>query len=143
MFRRFQSQSSEVSESSQAVNDNAGHMAKEADVLSKEVETFLNAMQNTDVNDDTYEPRPISVAASVTVNGNTWSGQASEISCAHVIVKPALNYSAGESLEIKLDGIDETLRARIAKSEGDTTTIQFPLDLGHMDKMKGHISGLV
>lgn len=137
--QNIQTQSSEVSHSSQSVNDNADHMSKEASILSKEVETFLGAMQNTDVDDDTYEPRKISVAANASINGSTWSGQASEISCAHVVVSPALNYSAGESLEITLDGIDEPLKARIARSEGDTTTIQFPLDLAHMDQMKEHI----
>lgn len=140
--QQIQTQSSEVGQSSKSVNDNADHMAKEADVLSREVKTFLSAMQNTDVDDDTYEPRKISVAANANINGSTWSGQASEISCAHVVVSPALNYSAGESLEITLDGIDQTLKARIARSEGDTTTIQFPLDLGHMDQMKEHIKRL-
>lgn len=142
-IQNIQTQSSEVSQSSQAVNDNAGGMAKEADILSREVETFLNAMQNTDVNDDTYEPHKISVQASAQVNGSSWSGHASEISAAHVVVAPSLNYSAGESLAIKLDGIDETINARIAKSEDGKTTIQFPLDLDHMDKMKGYISKLV
>lgn len=137
--QNIQSQSSEVSQSSQSVNDNADHMAKEAGVLSEEVKTFLSAMQNTDVDDDTYEPRKISVSASATVNGSTWSGQASEISCAHVVVSPVLDYPAGESLKITLDGVDQEFHARIAKSEDNKTIIQFPLDLAHMDQMKEHI----
>jgi len=103
----------------------------------------LNAMQNTDVDDDTYEPRKISVPASAKVNGSQWTGQALEISAAHVTVSPALKYSAGESLEIKLDGIDEAISARIAKTESGSTTIQFPLDLDHMDKMKAQIQNLI
>jgi hypothetical protein len=99
-------------------------------------------MQNTDVDDDTYEPRRVSLKASAKVNGSTWSGQATEISAAHVVVSPALSYAAGESLEITLDGISDVIRARIAKNENGTTTIQFPLDLGHLDKMKGHVRRL-
>ena len=137
--QNIQTQSSEVSQSSQSVNDNADNMAKEADILSKEVKTFLNAMQNTDIDDDTYEPRKISVSASAKINGSTWSGEAFEISCAHVAVSPALDYPAGESLKITLDGVSQELNARIAKSENGTTIIQFPLDLAHMDQMKEHI----
>ena len=141
--QKIQAQSSEVGQSSQSVNDNAEHMSQEADVLSREVKTFLNAMGNTDVDDDTYEPRKISVKASAKINGSSWSGQASEISAAHVVVSPALEYSAGESLEITLEGISNAISARIAKNENGTTIIQFPLDLDHMDTMKKHIKRLV
>lgn len=140
--QNIQTQSSEVSESSKSVNDNAENMAKEADTLSREVETFLGAMGNTDVDDDTYEPRRVSVSAEATVNGSAWSGQVTEISCAHAVVKPSLNYSAGESLQITLDGIEQTLSARIAKNDEAGTTIQFPLDLDHLDRMKNHIKRL-
>jgi len=142
-IQQIQAQSSEVGQSSKSVNDNAEHMYQESDILSREVKTFLSAMRNTDVNDNTYEPRKISVAVTATINGNTWSGQAHEISAAHVIVSPALQYSAGEMLEIKLAGLSDTIRARIAKSENGSTTIQFPLDLDHLDKMKQHIKRLV
>jgi methyl-accepting chemotaxis protein len=137
--QKIQMQSSEVNTSSQVVNDNASDMSKEADVLSREVKTFLGAMQNTDMDDNTYEPRKISVKATAKINGSTWSGNASEISAAYVVVSPVMNYSAGESLEISLDGINETFRARIAKNENGATTIQFPLDLDHLDRMKGHV----
>ena len=141
--QKIQVQSSEVGQSSKSVNDNAEHMFQDADVLSREVETFLNAMSNTDINDDTYEPRKISVSVKVKVNGNTLSGQASEISSAHVVVSPILEYPAGESLEINLDGINEAIRGRIAKNENGFTVIQFPLDLDHMHKMKKNILKLL
>jgi hypothetical protein len=35
--------------------------------------------------------------------------------------------------------VNQAFSARIARSEDGTTTIQFPLDLGHMEKMKWHI----
>jgi methyl-accepting chemotaxis protein len=140
--QKIQTQSSEVSGSSQAVNDNADSMAKEADVLSREVKVFLGAMQNADVDDDTFEPRKISINATANINGSKWSGNALEISAAYIVVSPTMNYSAGESLEITLDGIHEPIRARIAKSENGTTAIQFPLDLGHLDKMKEYVKRL-
>jgi methyl-accepting chemotaxis protein len=141
--QKIQTQSSEVGQSSKSVNDNAEHMYQEADILSREVKTFLNAMSNTDVNDNTYEPRKISVSATAKINGSTWTGQASEISAAHVVVSPTLEYSAGESLEITLEGISDAISARIAKNENGNTIIQLPLDLSHMDKMKMHIQKLI
>lgn len=140
--QKIQQQSSEVGQSSQTVNDNADHMAKEADVLSREVKTFLNAMQNTDVNDDTYEARKLSLKASARVGGSTWSGVSSEISCAHMIVSPAMSATAGDAVELNIDGVSEPLKARVATTEGNTTTIQFPLDSTHMQKLRKVIDGL-
>lgn len=140
--QKIQTQSNEVSQSSQSVNDNAGQMAKEADVLSREVEVFLSAMQNADVDDDTYEPKPVSVKADAKINGSNWQGQITEISCAYAVVTPSMNYEAGESLEITLDGLEKTLKARIAKNDEGGTTIQFPLDLAHLDEMKENIKRL-
>jgi methyl-accepting chemotaxis protein len=140
--QKIQSQSIQVGDNSRSVNENAEHMAKEADVLSREVKIFLNAMQNTDANDDTFEPRRISIKARANVNGSTWSGQTSEISAAHVVVSPTLNCAVGNGLELVLDGIEGGIRARVAKNDNGVTTIQFPLDLDHLRKMKTQIKRL-
>lgn len=141
--QQIQTQSSEVGQSSQSVNESAEHMASEAEVLSQEVETFLGAMQSTDVDDDTYEPRQISLSADIKIGGTSVSAQATEISAAHLVVSPALNFAAGESLELQLEGVNENIKARISKSEGQTTIIQFPLHLDHIDKMRKHINALL
>jgi methyl-accepting chemotaxis protein len=136
----IQTQSSDVEVSSQSVNDNAEGMARETKNISGEVQIFLSAMKNTDVDDDTYEPRPISLSANVTANGSSWKGEATEISCAHLVLTPSLSYPAGESVEIALAGVKETLRARVARNAENETVMQFPLDLGHLTKMKEHIA---
>ncbi len=137
--QKIKTQSVEVGQSSQDVNTNADRMATEADTISKEVSTFLGAMQNSDADDDMYEPRKISVRVSAQVNGGNWSGQASEITAAHVVVSPAIAADAGQKLELSFDGLDEVISARIAKNEGGNTIVQFPLDFDHMEKMKRHI----
>ena len=141
--QNIQTQSSEVGQSSQIVSESSNHMSSEAQTLSKEVDIFLSAMQSTNIEDDTYEPRPIQKSAHADVNGAEWSGQVQEISCAHCVVSPAMTQEAGTKLNITIDGIDAPLSARIAKSEDGRTAIQFPLDLGHMDEMKNHINKLI
>lgn len=138
----IQVQASEVSQNSQAVNDQAGHISGEADVLSREVKTFLGAMQNTNIEDDTYQARQIDLKAQIDIKGSAWSGTAKEISCAHVVVTPSMDYAPGESLTINLEGLDKNLMARIAKHDGNETIIQFPLDLDHIEEMKTHLRAI-
>ena len=132
-------QAESVGHSSEEVSESANSMAGEADVLSKEVKTFLNAMQNTDADDDTFEAKQVNLMASAQVNGSEWSGNVSEISSAHAVVSPAINYEAGQKIDIQIDGIQHALEARVAKSEDGATVLQFPLDLDHLAKMRDEL----
>ena len=85
---------------------------------------------------------PISAKATAKSGVGTWSGRASEITAAYVIVSPPLALALGDKLDLSIDGVAETLSGRIAKSEADKTTVQFPLDLEHIEKMKGHVQRL-
>ncbi|MFM7344846.1 MAG: methyl-accepting chemotaxis protein [Tagaea sp.] len=140
--KKIHAKSGEINENAQLVNDKAEDMGGESLTLSREVKTFLGAMQNTGIEDDTYSPRRISAKATAKSDAGTWSGRASEITAAYVIVSPPLALALGEKLELSIDGVAETLSGRIAKSEADKTTVQFPLDLGHIDKMKGYVQRL-
>ena len=140
--QKIHSKSGEISENAQRVNDKAEDLGGESLTLSREVKTFLGAMQNTGAEDDTYSPRRISAKATAKSGAGTWSGRASEITAAYVIVSPPLALALGDKLELSIDGVAETLSGRIAKSEADKTTVQFPLDLGHIEKMKGHVQRL-
>jgi methyl-accepting chemotaxis protein len=135
-------QSAEVETSSSEVNSFASVMKDEAEVLSKEVSTFLKAMQGTDVDDDTYEARNIAIVATATLAGNgSWSGTATEISCAHIMVSPAVKLEPAEALEITLEGFP-ALKARVAKHESDGTYLQLPLDMEQLAEMKKYIAHL-
>jgi methyl-accepting chemotaxis protein len=135
--QKIQTQSGEISGNAQTVNASADHMAGEAETLSREVKTFLTAMQNTGVDDDTYEPRKISAKATAKLDVGTWSGHASEVTAAFVVVAPPIDCALGEGLEISIDGIKGHLRGRVAKNENGKTTVQFPLDTEHLEKMRG------
>ena len=132
-------QSLEVETSSSTVANFASSMRQEADTLSKEVNVFLNAMQNTDVENYTFEARNIHVGASATLgNRGTWSGQAQELSCAHIVVTPQVVLEPAAPLEITLDGLP-TLNARIAKHENGVSYLQLPLDTDHLTQMQKYI----
>ena len=108
-------------------------------MLSTEVKTFLDAMQNTDANEDTFTSKKVSLQASGQVNGGNWTGTVAEISAAHAVVSPAMNLEAGGKVSIQIDGVGAALDARIAKNENGTTTLQFPLDLDHLSRMRGEL----
>lgn len=139
---KIDSQAESVNQGSQQVSVSAESMATEAEVLSKEVKTFLNAMQNTEVDDNTFEPMKITLEASGDIKGQTWQGQIQEISTAYAVLSPQLDHQAGEKISLVIQGIEGTIESRIAKNENALTTVQFPLDLDHIEKMKENISGL-
>lgn len=135
----IQEQSESVGTSSEEVSTSAKSMASEADTLNKEVKTFLGAMQSTDATDDTFKAKTVKLKASAKIGNNDWSGTVTEISSAYAMISPALAYEPGEKLTIEIDGLENTIEGRIAKNEGDITTIQFPLDLDHLAKMRDQI----
>ena len=132
----------EINDNAQRVNGKAEDMGDESLTLSREVKTFLGAMQNTGADDETYSPRAISRKVVARFGAGAWSGQASEISAAYVIVSPAMDRALGEKIELTIDGVAEALTGRIARNDAGNTTIQFPLDLGHIDRMKGYVQRL-
>jgi methyl-accepting chemotaxis protein len=137
--KKIHLKSSEINDNARRVNEKAEEMGDESLTLSREVKTFLGAMQNTGADDETYSPRPISAKAAAQFGARAWSGRASEISAAYVIVSPPIECTLGEKLDLSIDGVPETLTGRIARTEAGKTTVQFPLDLGHIERMKGHV----
>ncbi|UKV15580.1 methyl-accepting chemotaxis protein [Thalassospiraceae bacterium SW-3-3] len=133
----------DVKTDAEEVNNAANTTAAEAALLSREVEIFLSAMQSNDVDDDTYESHVISVAARTDGDHANWQGNATEISCAHLVVRPALAVTPGEIVDLRLQNVPDALRARLARQEGDCSILQLPLDTNHLAKMRQHVRKLV
>ncbi|RCK32053.1 hypothetical protein TH9_15320 [Thalassospira xiamenensis] len=133
----------DVKTDAEEVNNAANTTAAEAALLSREVEIFLSAMQSNDVDDDTYESHAISVAARTDGDHGNWQGNATEISCAHLVVRPALAVTPGEIVDLRLQDVPDALRARLARQEGDCSILQLPLDTNHLAKMRQHVRKLV
>ncbi len=131
------------------VQDGAGGVTRvaeglksESDLLSREVGTFLGAMRDTGATEDAFATRRIEAGARTDAGGRPWSGRALEVSCAHAVVTPAIDVAAGEMVTIDIDGLGAGLPARVASTEGGRTVIQFPLDTGHLAKMRKLIGGM-
>jgi len=133
----------DVKTDAEEVNNAANTTAAEAALLSREVEIFLSAMQSNDVDDDTYESHAISVAARTDGDHGNWQGSATEISCAHLVVRPALAVTPGEIVDLRLQNVPDALRVRLARQEGDCSILQLPLDTNHLAKMRQHVRKLV
>ncbi|MBX2831305.1 MAG: HAMP domain-containing protein [Rhodospirillales bacterium] len=126
------------------VHNAASETVTEVSSLNSELETFLGAMQNTDIDDDTYECHTIDAATRVSKQevGEIWQGQASEISCGHIVVHPAISANPGDVIEINMEKVRETITGRIASQSENTSVIQLPLDAVHLDKMRQRIARL-
>ncbi|KZB62185.1 hypothetical protein AUP42_04310 [Thalassospira lucentensis] len=133
----------DVKTDAEEVNNAANTTAAEAALLSREVEIFLSAMQSNDVDDDTYESHAISVAARTDGDHGNWQGNATEISCAHLVVRPAIAVTPGEIVDLRLQNVPDALRARLARQEDDCSILQLPLDTNHLAKMRQHVRKLV
>ncbi|UEM03230.1 methyl-accepting chemotaxis protein [Skermanella rosea] len=139
---RIKGQAVTVGSSAAGVSRFATDLRDESTSLSREVETFLKAMRNTNSDDDTFTTYRIDRAAEADLASGAWRGRVHEISSAHAVVTPALRGAAGELITIGIDGIASGLRARVALTEDGRTVIQFPLDLEHLQRMQAHVAAL-
>ncbi|WP_343561961.1 methyl-accepting chemotaxis protein [Kiloniella sp. b19] len=131
----IQSQTETVGQSSISVNGSATEMADDAKLLSKEVETFLKAMQNTDTEDDTFSSRTLNTQGTLHINGQQSGCTVTEMNAAFATVTPALSQPAGTALDLEVPDMELTIKARIAKTEDNKTALQFPLDLNHLEEL--------
>ncbi|MTI08957.1 HAMP domain-containing methyl-accepting chemotaxis protein [Curvivirga aplysinae] len=136
-------QADSVGLKSEEINTAAIQMAEEASSLTKEIDTFLNAIQNTDTEENTFVTKTVNLKANSEINGKSWSGIVSTISTAHANVKPIINLSAGEKVNISIEGINRSLDARISMTRDGTTTLQFPLDLDHIAQMQDDLKTIL
>ena len=114
----------------------------ESDLLSREVETFLGAIRDTGSDDDSFTTHTVDTAAQVTSGSRTWSVRVTELSSAHAVLSADLAVPAGEMITIDIDGLGRDFRARVASTQGGRCTLQFPLDTGHLAKMRKLLMGM-
>ncbi len=132
----------DVSGNASEVHTVAETTAKEAALLSREVDIFLAAVQNSDIHDDTYSVHDINVGGRITFGEQTMNITLSEISCAHVRISPSPDLRPGEVVELVIDGINQPINARVARHEDGHSILQFPLDGDHLAVMRAHIDTL-
>lgn len=122
----------------------AGKLFEEADTLSGEISTFLDAIQNVDNDGDDTDFASFKADIKATVNDGTGEilGRVTEIAASFIEFSPALDLSAGARIDVEVEGFSRPLQARVAKQEGSNSVLQLPLHNEHMAEMRQEISQL-
>jgi len=127
--------------SSQLVKTSSSVVYDEAVLLGTEVETFLGAIGNNQ-QDETYRNYNVDWEASVSHDGKPVSVRCVKISSANCVLDVKLDLPAGTPVVFATDWLKEPVEARISMSDASSTTLQFPLKLDHIDKMKFQLEQL-
>ncbi|MBV9826083.1 MAG: methyl-accepting chemotaxis protein, partial [Alphaproteobacteria bacterium] len=130
-MERVQAAVSSNGDTAAHVRQTAGALSTESGSLSGEVKDFLAALKALGDGERllTYE---INAPAVVTVDGRTISGHVTHMSPGTAVFVGPLNAHAGAGLDLKVDGIDRTLRARFVEASGSGAHLQLSLAHEHM-----------
>ena len=134
--RSINQKSDNVATSSDEVYGNAARMMAESESVQKEVEMFLGALSSVDLDDETYINHKLRTEANISQGGLSWKGHILEASTAHLVAHPPIRRNIGDRLEITLKGVGEPIHARVSRQDNEGTTLQLPLDNGHIDRMR-------
>jgi methyl-accepting chemotaxis protein len=110
-------------------------LSTEASTLSAEVKDFLAALQNLGQTEQ-LAALDCNLSASVVIGGKSVAGRVTKLSSGMALFSTALTAVAGASIELTVDGIGETLRARFVETTGGGSYLQLPLNHEHLARMK-------
>jgi hypothetical protein len=144
---------SRVQESVSLMRNNAGASSETADnvkagsnvvyddsvVLGSEVETFLEAIANRG-DEETYQIHDVNWPASVTLDGMSKPVTIRQVTSAYCVVDTPIAGEVGTPVLVKTDMLSGPVNARIAKIEDGTTSLQFPLQHDHIEKLHNELA---
>jgi methyl-accepting chemotaxis protein len=134
-MRDLQVRTGDANTNASEVQDSAKDLSEDADVLSREVETFLTSVQGNDEQAERLAARTITLGAKVSSGSETLSGKTLQIAPSYVRLNVQVPGSIGEKVEVDLDMFDRTITARIARKDAQGTTLQLPMSPEHIDSM--------
>ena len=117
-------------------------MSGQTEKLSVEVGDFLSAVKGAGSRHQ-FERLEVDVRARVTVAGRTLESHARQLSIGGAWIDTRLGQPPGTMVEVSIDGVPRTIRARIAGASDKGTRLQFPMDSAHLAFMSDTISRLV
>ena len=130
-----------VSESATKTNNSSVQVGKAADTMSGqaeklavEVADFLAAITGAGTRHK-FERLNTHIDAKVTCVGKTVNTRAGQLSIGGAWLETRLDEPAGTLVEMIIDGVPRTIRARIAGASDKGTRLQFPMDSGHLEFM--------
>ncbi|CAK0751692.1 methyl-accepting chemotaxis protein [uncultured Gammaproteobacteria bacterium] len=113
------------------VNQSSSSMSGQTEKLSFEVGDFLNAVKGAGSRHQ-FERLEADVRARITVAGKTMESHARQLSISGAWLDIRIDQPAGTLVEVAIDGIPRTIRARIAGATDKGTRLQFPMDNDHL-----------
>ncbi len=124
------------------VKRTAATLSKEADGLSGEVKDFLEALQNLGESQQmrSYE---VNLAAVATIDGRKIEGRVRKLSPGAALFIGALTGEAGKLLELRIEGVDRDLRARIVEAAEGGMQLQLALNLDSLNYVTKALTRLV
>nr|WP_319386295.1 HAMP domain-containing methyl-accepting chemotaxis protein [uncultured Roseibium sp.] len=127
--------SEDTANSSKLVKDGSSVVYDEAVLLGDEVETFLDAIGNRG-DDETYRIYDVHWPATLTFGDKQVAASAVKISSANCMINVRIDVMPGTRVTFECAELSSPIEARVAVSEGDTTTLQFPLNLDHIADLR-------
>jgi methyl-accepting chemotaxis protein len=124
------------------VKESATVLSRDSETLSGEVKEFLGALQILVDGQQSLSMTAVNVAATAIVEGRNISGRVSKMSPGLAYFSGALAVTPGTQLELKIEGIDRTLRVRFVETGADGTVLQLPLNHEHLNYMAQVLSHL-
>ncbi|MEL7528286.1 MAG: methyl-accepting chemotaxis protein, partial [Pseudomonadota bacterium] len=127
--------SEDTANSSKLVKDGSSVVYDEAVLLGDEVETFLDAIGNRG-DDETYRIYDVHWPATLTIGDRQIQASAVKISSANCVVSARTDVMPGTRVTFECSELSTPIEARVAVSDGETTTLQFPLNLDHIADLR-------
>gem|GEM_PF-555886 len=127
--------SEDTANSSKMVKDGSSVVYDEAVLLGDEVETFLDAIGNRG-DDETYRIYDVNWPATLEVNGNQIATTTTRISSANCTIDAKIDLDPGTRVVFVCEQLTNPIEARVAMTEGNSTTLQFPLNLDHIADLR-------
>ena len=128
-IENLQQATGNAQQSAEDVASQSTLLMDEAEQLRSEVKTFLEAVRQDNDSEDAldfknYETRkPVKIFA----NGEEVNANIIQIAPSYAQIDKVLSMSPGESVILEIQNFRETVKARIASFDENTTTLQFPL----------------
>jgi methyl-accepting chemotaxis protein len=128
-------------EGAAAVKRTALALAAESQSLSSEVKDFLSALQNLG---DGQELRTYTLdqPATLIADGRSFSGRVVKLSPGFAAFAGAVEAAPGSALELRIDGIDQPIRARFLEASGGVAELQLPLNHAQLTYMNQQLARL-
>ncbi len=127
--------------SSAQVFQASSSMSGQTEKLATEVGDFLSAVKGAGTRHQ-FERLESDASARIMVGGASQTTRARQISIGGAWLDAHIDQAPGSTVEVTIDGIPRTIRARIAGVSDKGTRLQFPMDSAHLSFMTDAISRL-